>query len=72
MSGNVEEWCQDWYGTYPFGSVTDPTGPASGDSRVTRGGCWYSIANGLRPANRLYTSTGNRYHILGFRLVMQP
>jgi formylglycine-generating enzyme required for sulfatase activity len=37
--GNVLEWCQDWYGVYPSESLTDPTGPASGNNRVVRGGC---------------------------------
>ncbi|MDO5341538.1 MAG: formylglycine-generating enzyme family protein [Bacteroidia bacterium] len=44
MSGNVEEWCQDWKGNYGSGSQTNPQGPSSGSDRVCRGGSWNSFA----------------------------
>jgi len=68
MSGNVEEWCEDWYGDYPSGSVTDPAGPSSGSSRVYRGGSWFIIARGCRSANRFGFGPGGRDDVLGFRL----
>jgi len=44
MRGNVPGWCLDWYGPYPDGAVTDPTGPATGTERVIRGGSWAADA----------------------------
>jgi formylglycine-generating enzyme required for sulfatase activity len=68
MHGNVLEWCQDWYGVYPSGSVTDPTGSGSGVRRVSRGGGCFGDAGGCRSAFRCWNSPGFRDIILGLRL----
>jgi len=68
MSGNVYEWVEDWYGSYPSSSVTDPKGPSSGSVRVSRGGSWYLRARYLRSAYRGRSSPGYRDVDLGFRL----
>jgi formylglycine-generating enzyme required for sulfatase activity len=68
MHGNVWEWCQDWYGDYPTGHVTDPTGPACGEKRVLRGGSWVCVAWGIRSAIRSWLRPGDRGGVIGFRL----
>ena len=52
MHGNVREWCEDWKGNYPAGSVTDWIGPDTGSLKVFRGGSWYSMATRVRAASR--------------------
>jgi len=68
MHGNVWEWCQDCYGDYPAGPVTDPTGPSSGEFRVSRGGSWFDNAADIRSAHRGWGWPDNRVNNLGFRL----
>jgi len=68
MHGNVWEWCQDWDGDYPSGSVTNPTGASSGSSRVYRGGGWNYAAGGCRSAIRSSYDPSYRHFNLGFRL----
>ena len=69
MLGNVWEWVGDWHGDYPGGTVTDPVGPASGSSRVYRGGSWLIIAGYCRSAIRSRYSPGYRNIGQGFRLL---
>jgi formylglycine-generating enzyme required for sulfatase activity len=69
MHGNVFEWCQDWHGYYPSGSVTDPTGAASGSVRVCRGGSWVSFSVNCRSAYRYWYSPDYRDYFLGFRVL---
>jgi len=68
MHGNVWEWCQDWYGSYDSGPVTNPQGLDSGADRVVRGGSWVLVARYCRSAYRGYLGPDLRYFNFGFRL----
>ena len=69
MSGNVSEWCQDWYGEYNSSSQVNPTGANSGSYRVGRGGCWGSGARRFHSSCRGCGTPGGRYNNIGLRLV---
>ena len=75
MHGNVFEWCNDCYANYPAGAVIDPKGPATGKSRVMRGGSYYWTASIARSSSRnlIFTPTpSNGNDLLGFRLARTP
>ena len=72
MSGNVGEWCGDWYGRYSSSAQTNPTGPSSGSPRVLRGGSWFGSARFCRVSDRSYDDPSYRGSYGGFRVVLVP
>jgi formylglycine-generating enzyme required for sulfatase activity len=73
MSGNVSEWCHDWYGDYPSGNFVDPMGPGDGEKRVVRGDSFGYGDNGLyHRVDRRDNSRPNGYGYQGFRICLGP
>ena len=70
MSGNVGEWCWDWYAEpYPSGTLSDYRGSPSGTYRELRGGCWADNAQDVNVAHRLSVFPADRDGSTGFRVV---
>ena len=72
MHGNVFELCEDWHGDYPDGAVMDPKGPATGKSRVLRGGSFGNLVSNARSSYRSCNTPTNRLSDVGFRLARTP
>lgn len=70
MSGNVLEWCHDWYDDYSTDAQVNPSGPTHGVFRVVRGGCFSDVSEECRPSYRDYTGPADRLDFVGFRLAM--
>jgi formylglycine-generating enzyme required for sulfatase activity len=70
MSGNVREWCMDWYGSYSASYQQDPMGANSGSYRASRGGSWNGNAANCRVAERQSGTPDYSNYDLGFRLVL--
>ena len=70
MSGNVEEWCSDWYGAdyYENSPETNPKGPRYGSDRVLRGGSWGSVPQACRAGFRNFLTPSFCSYFIGFRL----
>jgi formylglycine-generating enzyme required for sulfatase activity len=72
MSGNVMEWCNDWFGSYSAGAATDPAGPSTGTSRVLRGGSWGISSYYCRSSARYDNDPATRTDYIGFRVARTP
>jgi formylglycine-generating enzyme required for sulfatase activity len=72
MSGNVREWCSDWYGSYSTAAQRDPIGANSSSYRVGRGGSWYGSASSCTVSIRGDNTPSYRDNNVGFRVVLVP
>ena len=70
LSGNLNEWCQDWFGYYEAKPQTNPSGAATGRGRITRSGSWDSNAVNCRVSDRYLNDPGMDIGAIGFRVAM--
>lgn len=70
LSGNLWEWCSDWYDDYCSDSQSNPKGPSEGTIRVIRGGSWYDDYDYGRPSNRFYSVPDYASYYIGFRIAL--
>ncbi|MGA2499512.1 MAG: SUMF1/EgtB/PvdO family nonheme iron enzyme, partial [Tepidisphaeraceae bacterium] len=70
MHGNVAEWCCDYYAPYPSGPANDPAGPATGKTRVVRGGSYANFPRGLRSSSRGNVPASYQLKTVGLRVVL--
>jgi len=72
MAGNVLEWVNDWYASYPSGPQVNPAGPASGQDRVLRGSYFYVVEEIVRAARRDHEPPDYHHFLIGFRCAVGP
>jgi formylglycine-generating enzyme required for sulfatase activity len=72
MSGNVYEWCSDWFDYYTESPKTNPEGPEQGEFKIVKGGSWYGYIGGSRISCRASDDPGNKRSYIGFRVAMSP